>query len=171
MTENVNADAASGTTKLGALLREFSVTLIFAIAISAVVSLSVTPMVCAHFVRAAPSATATWLDRAVEAVQSAMVNVYARSLRLFLHMRVVALVVVFATLALTVALYIKTPKGFFPQDDTGLLFGFTEASTDVSFRTMVELQQRVVEVVTSDPAIAGVGSSLGASFFSTTVMK
>ncbi|TXL75190.1 acriflavine resistance protein B [Vineibacter terrae] len=153
---------------LGALLREFSVTLIFAIAISAVVSLSVTPMVCAHFVRAAPSATATWLDRAVEAVQSAMVNVYARSLRLFLHMRVVALVVVFATLALTVALYIKTPKGFFPQDDTGLLFGFTEASTDVSFRTMVELQRRVVEVVTSDPAIAGVGSSLGASFFSTT---
>ncbi len=153
---------------LGALLREFSVTLIFAIVISAVVSLSVTPMVCAHFVRAAPSKTATWLDRAVEAVQSAMVGVYARSLRLFLHMRVVALVVVFATLALTVALYIKTPKGFFPQDDTGLLFGFTEASTDVSFRTMVELQQRVAEVVTSDPAIAGVGSSLGASFFSTT---
>ncbi|HKU96706.1 MAG TPA: efflux RND transporter permease subunit [Vineibacter sp.] len=150
---------------LGVLFREFSVTLIFAIAISALVSLSVTPMVCAHFVRAAPSKTATWLDRVVERIQSAMVDVYAGSLRFFLRHRFIALLVVFGTLALTVDLYIKTPKGFFPQDDTGLMFGFTEASTDVSFGTMVDLQQRVVDVVSRDPAVDGVGSWLGGSAY------
>ncbi len=153
---------------VGVLFREFSVTLIFAIAISAVVSLSVTPMICAHFVRAAPSKTATRLDRIVEAVQSAMVRVYSRSLRVFLGHRIIALIAVFGTLALTADLYIKTPKGFFPQDDTGLMFGFTEASTDVSFRTMVDLQQRVVDVLVNDPAVSGVGSSLGSSIFSAT---
>ncbi|TWT05953.1 efflux RND transporter permease subunit [Reyranella sp. CPCC 100927] len=150
---------------LGVLFREFSVTLIFAIAMSALVSLSVTPMVCAHFVRAGPSKTATWLDRAVERVLSAMVDVYAGSLKFFLRHRMIALLVVFGTLALTVQLYIKTPKGFFPQDDTGLMFGFTEASTDVSFGTMVDLQQRVVDVISADPAVDGVGSWLGGSAY------
>ena len=66
-----------------------------------------------------------------------------------------------ATIALTVGLYIKTPKGYFPQDDTGLIFGGTQASTDISFEAMEQLQQKAMDVVLSDPAVAGVGSSVG----------
>ena len=154
---------------VGRLFREFSVTLAFAIGVSTVVSLSVTPMICAHFVRAAPSPNATWFDRLVEGVLSRLIRAYAASLTIVLRHRVLTLFVVLATLALTAYLYVKTPKGFFPQDDTGLLFGSVTASTDVSYQTMIELQQRATDIVLSDPAVAGVGSSVGGSAFSGSV--
>ena len=154
---------------VGKFLREFSVTLAFAIAISTVVSLSVTPMICAHFVRAAPSPTATWFDRLVEGVLRVLVAAYGRSLAVVLRYRAVTLIVLAATIALTVDLYIKTPKGLVPQDDSGLLFGSVTASTDVSYKTMVDLQQRAVDIVLDDPAVAGVGSSVGGSVFSGSV--
>ena len=67
----------------------------------------------------------------------------------------------FATIALTVTLYIKTPKGYFPVDDSGFVIGSTRASADTSFQSMLGLQQRLADIVMADPAVAGVGSSLG----------
>ncbi len=155
----------------GRFLREFSVTLTFAVIISTAVSLSVTPMICAYFVRSAPSKTATWLDRAVEAVLSRLIRGYAASLEFVLQYRALVLLVFLATIALTVRLYITTPKGYFPEDDTGLMWGSTRASTDISFAAMAELQQRAMAIVAADPAVAGVGSSIGSSGFNASVNR
>ena len=156
---------------VGRLFREFSVTLAFAIAVSTVISLSVTPMICAYFVRSPPSPNATWLDRRVEGLLTRMIQFYSRTLTLVLRRHVLVLMIFLVTIALTVILYIKAPKGYFPQDDTGLVFGGTQASTDVSFQAMVELQQQALDIVLSDPSVAGVGSSVGASGFNASVNR
>jgi len=154
---------------VGRLFREFSVTLAFAIAVSTFVSLSVTPMICAYFVRKLPSPDATWLDRLVEGVMARMIRFYDRTLGFVLENRGLTLIVFFATIALTVGLFIKVPKGYFPQDDTGLIFGGTEASTDISFEQMEKLQLEAMKIVLADPAVAGLGSSVGASNFNASV--
>jgi len=154
---------------VGRLFSEFSLTLTFAIAISTVVSLSLTPMICAHFVKAAPSRNATWLDRAVERTLDRTVAAYAGSLDVVLRHRALTLLVFIATIALTAGLYVKTPKGFFPQDDTGLIFGGTRAAPDISFEAMKDLQQRATKIVLSDPAVAYIGSSVGGSSFNASV--
>jgi multidrug efflux pump len=156
---------------VGRLFREFSVTLAFAIAVSTVVSLSVTPMICAYFVRAAPHHNRTWLDRLVEGALSRFVRFYDRTLFFVLDHHALALIVFVATIALTVGLYIKTPKGYFPQDDTGLIFGGTQASTDISFEAMEQLQLKAMDIVLKDPAVAGLGSSVGASGFNASVNR
>ena len=154
---------------VGRLFREFSVTLAFAIVVSTVVSLSVTPMICAHFVKQPPSPNATLLDRVVNGILARLLRGYAVTLDVALRHRLLMLVVMAATVALTVDLYIKTPKGYFPQDDTGLIWGSTQASSDVSYQTMADLQKRVLDIVAADPAIAGVGSSVGGSNWSGSV--
>jgi multidrug efflux pump len=154
---------------VGRLFREFSVTLAFAVAISTIVSISVTPMICAYFVKEPPGTDATKLDRFMESVLSAMIAFYARTLTVVLRFRLLTIAILIATIALTVLLYVKVPKGFFPQDDTGLVFGSTEASTDISFPAMRDLQQRAVEIVLADPAVEGIGSSVGASGFNPSV--
>jgi len=154
---------------VGRLFSEFSLTLTFAIAISTVVSLSLTPMICAHFVKAAPSPNATWLDRVMEKILNRAMTAYASSLDVVLRYRFLTLLVFLATIALTAGLYVKTPKGFFPQDDTGLIFGGTRAAPDISFESMKDLQQRATKAVLSDPAVAYVGSSVGASTFNASV--
>jgi hydrophobe/amphiphile efflux-1 (HAE1) family protein len=159
------------TGLVGRVFREFSVTLAFAIAVSTVVSLTLTPMICAHFVRKPPSADATWLDRAVERVLGAMLRFYGRSLGVVLEHRMLMLLVVVATLAITVMLYVRTPKGYFPQDDTGLIFGGTMAASEVSFQTMYDLQQKAEAVVRADPAVAGVGSSIGTTGWNASVNR
>jgi multidrug efflux pump len=156
---------------VGRLFREFSVTLAFAILISTFVSLSVTPMICAHFIRGVPEKSATRLDRIVEAVLGRMLAFYGATLRVALRYRVVMMVVMAATIALTVDFYIKTPKGFFPQDDTGLIFGGTQAASDVSFKSMVELQRQISDIVENDPAVYGVGSSVGGGGFAGSVSR
>ncbi len=156
---------------VGRLFREFSVTLAFAIMVSTVVSLSVTPMICAYFVRAAPSHDGTWLDRMVEGTLSRMLRFYDRTLNFMLDHNALTLIVFVATIVLTIGLYIKTPKGYFPQDDTGLIFGGTQASTDVSFTAMQQLQLKAMDVVLADPAVAGLGSSVGASGFNASVNR
>ncbi len=110
---------------VGRLLREFSVTLVFAIAVSLVVSLTVTPMICAHFVRAAPSKDATRLDRIVEAVLGWTTRAYMFTLAIAVRHVVVMLTVAIATVVLTVNMFVKSPKGYFPRDDTGLIFAST----------------------------------------------
>ena len=104
---------------VGRLLREFSVTLVVAICVSLVVSLTVTPMICAHFVREAPSSNATRLDRIVEAVHGWMLRGYMRTLEASLGHRALMTFIMLATVVVTVNLYIKMPKGYFPRDDTG----------------------------------------------------
>ena len=146
---------------VGRLFREFSVTLAFAIAVSTVVSLSVTPMICAYFVKQGPSPDATWLDRRVEGILSRMIRFYDRSLAFVLEQRALAMMTFVATIALTAFLYVKVPKGYFPQDDTGLIFGGTQASTDISYEAMLVLQQQAMDIVLADPAVSGLGSSAG----------
>ncbi len=159
------------TGVIGRVFREFSVTLVFAIAISMVVSLTLTPMICAHFVRKPPSPDATWLDRAVERTMAWMVGLYGRSLRVVLQHWALTLLVFVGTIALTVGLYVKTPKGWFPPDDTGLIWGSTQASPEISFQAMYELQQQANDIVLADPAIAGVGSSIGTSSYNSSVNR
>ena len=156
---------------VGRLFREFSVTLAFAIVVSTVVSLSLTPMICAYFVRKPPSPDATRLDRLVESALGRMIRFYDGTLNHVLEHRALTVIVFFATIALTVGLYVKVPKGYFPQDDTGLIFGGTEASTDISFEAMKALQERAMDIVLTDPAVAGLGSSVGASGFNPSVNR
>jgi hydrophobe/amphiphile efflux-1 (HAE1) family protein len=156
---------------VGRFFREFSVTLAFAIVVSTAISLSVTPMICAYFVRRAPSPDATWLDRRVEGVLRRMIDFYDRTLTFTIAHRAPALLVFVATIALTAGLFVKVPKGYFPQDDTGLIFGGTRASTDISFEAMEKLQQQATDIVLADPAVAGVGSSVGASGFNASVNR
>jgi multidrug efflux pump len=145
---------------IGRLLREFSLTLTFAVVVSTVVSLTITPMICAHYIKATTSVSATWFDRAVEGALSRMVAFYAWTLRVVLDFPFMTLLVFFATIALTVTLYIKTPKGDFPVDDSGFVIGATRASADTSFQSMLGLQQQLADIVLADPAVAGVGSVL-----------
>ncbi|MFL6806600.1 MAG: efflux RND transporter permease subunit, partial [Xanthobacteraceae bacterium] len=156
---------------VGRVFREFSLTLAFAVVISTFVSLTVTPMICAHFVKEAPSRSATWLDRVMEAMLSRTIAGYAKSLGFVLRHRFLTLILLLLTAALTVQLYINTPRGYFPQDDTGLVFGFTNASPDISYKAMTELQQQVAEIVMSDPAVASVGSTVGGSAWSGSVNR
>jgi multidrug efflux pump len=146
---------------VGRLLREFSLTLTFAIVVSTVVSLTITPMICAQYIKQATSDRASWFDRIVEGSLSRMVAFYGRTLRSALGFPFLTLLVFFATIALTVTLYIKIPKGYFPTDDSGLVIGSTRASADISFQSMLGLQQQLADIVMADPAVAGVGSILG----------
>ncbi|EJW13273.1 RND multidrug efflux transporter [Rhodovulum sp. PH10] len=154
---------------MGRFFREFSVTLVFAIAFSTVVSLSVTPMVCAHFIRRSPNAGGGRFDRLVERAVQALVRGYDASLSVVLRHRWLTLLSFVLVIGLTVHLFIVVPKGFMPQDDSTLLFGGTRASTDISYEQMVALQQQATEIVLSDPAVSGVGSSVGGSMFSGSV--
>jgi hydrophobe/amphiphile efflux-1 (HAE1) family protein len=159
------------TGVVGRIFREFSVTLAFAIAVSTAVSLTVTPMICAHFVRNPPSPDATLFDRLVERVLGVLVRAYARSLAVVLNHRALMLLVMVAVMAITAMFYSRTPKGYFPQDDSGLVWGGTQASTEVSFQAMYNLQQRAETIVRADPAVANVGSSIGTSGFSASVNR
>jgi multidrug efflux pump len=118
-------------------------------------------MICAHYIKSATSGNATWFDRAVEGTLSRIVAFYTRTLRAVLGFPILTLIVFFATIALTVVLYIKTPKGYFPIDDSGLIVGATQASADISFQTMLVLQQQVADVVAAEAAVADIGSILG----------
>ena len=150
---------------VGRLFKEFAVTLTLAIAISAVVSLTVTPMICARFMRAVPARDETRLDRMVEGVLTWMIAIYGRSLRLVLRHALLGVGVTFAAIVGTVWLYIDMPKGFFPVDDTGQIAAFTESAPGTSFQAMAQLQRRVSQALLRDPAIAGIASTVGGSGF------
>jgi multidrug efflux pump len=156
---------------VGRFFREFSVTLTFAIAISTVVSLTVTPMICAHFIRAVPSPDKSHFDRLVEWTLRGLIWGYRATLSIALRNHVIMLLIMVATIVITADLYYKIPKGLLPQDDTGLVFGGTRASPDTSFKTMVELQRQVATVISADPAVAGVGSIVGGLGFTGSVNR
>jgi multidrug efflux pump len=146
---------------VGRLLREFSLTLTFAIAVSTIVSLTITPMICAHYIKETTSSDATRFDRLIEGTLSRIVAFYERTLHVVLGYPFLTLVVFFATIALTVTLYVKTPKGYFPVDDSGFIIGSTRASPDTSFQSMLGFQQRLADIVLADSAVAGIGSVVG----------
>jgi multidrug efflux pump len=151
------------TGLIGRLFREFAVTLAVAIVVSALLSLTLTAMMSAHVLRPEPKAEERGrLYRLSERSFEAMISAYDRTLTWVLDHSRTTLAVAFATVLLTVGLALAVPKGFFPQEDTGLITAFTEAAPDVSFPRMMLLQERVSEVVRADPAVATVSSFIGA---------
>ncbi len=148
---------------VGRLLHEFAVTIISAIAVSGIVSLTLTPMLCSRFLRPPASERHGPLYAASEKVFDAMRNGYDWTLTRVLRHRLVTIVVSFALLAATIHLFIAMPKGFLPNEDTGSIFGFTEAAQGISFDDMARHQQAVARVVRADPNIESYVSSIGPS--------
>jgi multidrug efflux pump len=151
---------------LGKLIHEFAMTLTVAITVSAFVSLSLTPMMCAHLMRpppAGPQRRTPWsvVADAVERGFEATARYYALTLGWALRRRAFMLLVTLATVVLTVWLYTVVPKGFLPTEDTGLIQGNTLADPSISFAAMAQRQQAAVDVLLKDPAIAAVGSTIG----------
>jgi multidrug efflux pump subunit AcrB len=137
---------------VGRLFREFAVTLSMAIAVSAIVSLTLTPMMCSRLLRP-PSESHGRFYRASERVFEAMVSFYDRGLRWVLRHQVIMLGMTILAVVATVLLFIAVPKGLFPQQDTGLITGFSDAPQDVSFPSMKARQEAVNAVLAKDPDI------------------
>jgi len=148
---------------LGKLFHEFSMVLAIAIGLSAVVSLTLTPMMCGRFMGAhvAPRGVWGWIDRGVDGLFDRAQRGYLCSLDWALRWRRLMLLVTLAVVVGTVKLYGYVPKGFLPIQDTGLIMGNTLASPDISFDGMAARQKRVVDVLLADPAVESVGSTIG----------
>jgi hydrophobe/amphiphile efflux-1 (HAE1) family protein len=147
---------------IGRQFHEFSVTLGIAILVSAVVSLTLTPMLCSRFLREEkPEQSRGWFYRVTERMFAGLLALYSRSLRWVLRHSLLMLLVTAATLGVTICLYNIVPKGFFPQQDTGMVMGITEAAQDISFDAMVAKQNQVTEIVKRDPAVASITSAVG----------
>jgi multidrug efflux pump len=146
---------------VGKLFREFAVTLSVAIAVSLVVSLTTTPMLCARFLKSRDESRHGRIYRASERAFQWLHGEYAAGLRWVLRHQWLMLCVVFGTVALNVYLYIAVPKGFFPQQDTGRLGGQTLAAQDISFDAMRVKQRQLAQMVLDDPAIATVTAFAG----------
>jgi multidrug efflux pump len=148
---------------IGRMFREFAVTLAVAIGVSALLSLTLTPMMCAYLLRPEPPEEERGrFYRVAEGGFNALRDGYERGLKWVLSHERITLVVTAATLVLTLALAVIVPKGFFPQQDTGMVMGITEAAPDVSFARMSELQQQAAAVVLEDPDVDSVASFIGA---------
>jgi len=139
---------------VGRLFREFAVTMATAILISMVVSLTATPMMCAHLLK--EEERHGRLYRWSERVFNAVIDAYGRMLNVVLRFSFVTLLVLIATIALTAFLYVYVPKGFFPQQDTGRLNGAIQADQDSSFQLMNNVLLRMIDIVKTDPAVANV---------------
>ncbi|MBN9586339.1 MAG: efflux RND transporter permease subunit [Afipia sp.] len=147
---------------VGRVFREFAVTISVAILVSGFVSLTLTPMLCARVLKAhdphhKPNVVLRWF----EAMFDAWIRAYEWSLDRVLAYKSIMLLVTFATLGLTVWLYMIVPKGFFPQEDTGFLSGTTEAATDTSFQAMGARQKVLADILQADPAVEFVNSTVG----------
>ncbi len=146
---------------VGRLFHEFAITLAVAILISAVVSLTLTPMMCARLLRHTPEDSHGRMYQATGRFFDRMIAGYGRMLEAVLDRQSWTLAVFLGTVALTAALYVWVPKGFFPVQDTGVIQGITEASQDTSFAAMAERQQALAEQVLRDPAVQSVSSFIG----------
>ncbi|WP_316189723.1 multidrug efflux RND transporter permease subunit [Bradyrhizobium sp. SZCCHNS1054] len=147
---------------IGRLFREFAVTLTMTIFVSMVVSLTLTPMMASRFLRGGHQTHGRfyqWSERGFEA----LLNAYEKGLDVALRWRFVTLLVFFATLGLSVYLFILIPKGFFPQQDVGLITATSEASQDISFRAMQSRQEALAKIVMQDPGVASVAMAIGGS--------
>ena len=154
---------------VGRLFREFAVTLSVTILVSAVVSLTLTPMMCARMLRHKPESEQGWFYRTSEHAFNGIIAFYGMTLRWVLRHRIATLVVAIGTLVTTVWLYIIVPKGFFPVQDTGVILGISEAPQTVSFAAMAERQQALAQVILQDPAVESLSSFIGIDGTNTTV--
>ncbi|HTW69085.1 MAG TPA: efflux RND transporter permease subunit [Acetobacteraceae bacterium] len=146
---------------VGRLFREFAICVSITIVLSAMVSLTLTPMMCSRFLSSEAHSHGRFY-RAVEAMFDAMIGFYERTLDIALRFRFITLMVFVGTVALTVVLYTVIPKGFFPTQDTGIIIGITDAAQDASFAEMTTLQKRANAVVMKNPSVMSVVSAIGA---------
>jgi multidrug efflux pump len=154
---------------VGRLFREFAVTLAVTILVSAVVSLTLTPMMCSKLLKHTPEAEQGRMYRASERGFQAVIALYARMLRFVLRWRTATLLVAVGTLAFTAYQFYTIPKAFFPIQDTGVIQGVSEAMQTVSFPEMMSLQQRLTKVILADPAVENLSSFIGIDGTNTTL--
>jgi multidrug efflux pump len=154
---------------VGRLFREFAVTLAVTIVISAVVSLTLTPMMSARILRHEPKEKQGRIYQASERVFDSMIGFYGRTLKFVLEYQTITLLVALGTLVLTIFLYIVIPKGFFPTQDTGVIQGISQAAQTISFPAMAEKQQELAKVILQDPAVESLSSFIGADGTNTTL--
>jgi multidrug efflux pump len=148
---------------VGRLFREFAVVLSVAILVSLVVSLTTTPMMCSILLRNKPERERGRFDRGAERVFNAMLRGYEKSLAWALRFAPLMMILLAATIALNVYLYIIVPKGFFPQQDTGRLVGFVRGDQSISFQAMQQKLANFIEIVRKDPAVENVVGFTGGS--------
>jgi multidrug efflux pump len=155
---------------VGRLFREFAVTLAVTIILSAVVSLTLTPMMCSRILRHTPPKEQQGrIFRASERAFDGMIAFYGRTLKFVLGYQTITLLVAAATLVLTIVLYIVIPKGFFPTQDTGVIQGISQAPETISFAAMTQKQQQLAKVILQDPAVDSLSSFIGADGTNTTL--
>ena len=154
---------------VGRLFREFAVTLSVTILMSAVVSLTLTPMMCSKFLKHTPEASQGRFYRLSEHAFEAVIAFYGRTLRFVLRWQTATLLVAVGTLALTIYMFERIPKGFFPIQDTGVIQGVSEASQTASFQEMSGLQQKLTKIILTDPAVDNLSSFIGIDGTNTTL--
>ena len=146
---------------VGLLFREFAVAVSVALVLSLIISRTLTPMMCAYLLKP-ESKEHGWLYRVSERGFDGLLHAYEAGLKIVLRHRFTTLLVMLGTIALTAYLYMIIPKGFFPQQDTGLIIAQSEAAQDISFPAMQERQQALLDALMRDPAVATIGSAVGA---------
>ncbi|MGO9211732.1 MAG: efflux RND transporter permease subunit [Terriglobales bacterium] len=154
---------------VGRLFREFAVTLAVTILVSAVVSLTLTPMMCARLLHHTPAEKQGRFYRASERAFDKVIAFYGRTLQTVLRFQTTTLLIAAATFVLTIFLYIVVPKGFFPIQDTGVIQGISEAAQTVSFPEMSASQQKLADVILKDPAVESLSSFIGIDGTNTTL--
>ncbi|MFI5110418.1 MAG: efflux RND transporter permease subunit [Terriglobales bacterium] len=154
---------------VGRLFREFAVTLAVTILVSAVVSLTLTPMMCARLLHHIPAEKQGRFYRASERAFDKVIAFYGRTLQTVLRFQTLTLLIAAATFVLTIFLYFVVPKGFFPIQDTGVIQGISEAAQTVSFPEMSASQQKLADVILKDPAVESLSSFIGIDGTNTTL--
>ncbi len=154
---------------VGRLFREFAITLAITILVSAIVSLTLTPMMCAKILRHKHESEQTWFYRKSEHVFKWVIEKYGETLQWILRHQQLTLLVTAGTLVATIILFVIVPKGFFPVQDTGLILGVSEAAQDVSFDAMAQHQQQLAKVILQDPAVESLSSFIGIDGINTTL--
>jgi multidrug efflux pump len=154
---------------VGRLFREFAITLAVTILVSAFVSLTLTPMMCSRILQDKATARQTRFYHWSEKIFNSIIAAYGRSIQVVLRYRFTTLVVTIATLVATILLFFVVPKGFFPVQDTGVILGISEAPQTVSFLSMAERQQQLVDVLLQDPAVDNISSFIGVDGTNTTL--
>jgi hydrophobe/amphiphile efflux-1 (HAE1) family protein len=146
---------------VGLLFREFAMTVSVALLLSLIISRTLTPMMCAYLLKP-ESHEHGWLYRFSERCFDGILNVYEAGLKIVMRHRFITLMVMLSTVVVTGYLYVIIPKGFFPQQDTGLIIGQSEAAQDISYQAMTERQQAMLDVIVKDPAVGSVAAATGA---------
>jgi len=154
---------------VGRLFREFAITLAVTILVSAFVSLTLTPMMCSRILQDKATARQSRFYHWSEDVFNRIIAAYGRSVRVVLRYRFITLLVTISTFVATILLFLVVPKGFFPVQDTGVILGISEAPQTVSFQSMAQRQQQLVDILLADPAVDNISSFIGVDGTNTTL--